>query len=174
MAQGFQLNTSIVVAGFTALVLLFYASSLLLNEWKVGVALHEGHLRVVHVGLHNAVLQPTELKRTTEVESLRALCDTGRAQAEEDDDYRLRTLRSRSLRVVELPMEETPYTVWCDLEGAGKTTNKIMLAAWLPALAVLALSAIRSLQSVLPEVGPIINAVERMGLTQQVIDTAVL
>ena len=165
------MSTSTIIAAFTAFILLFYTSSLLLNEWKVGVAMHEGHLRVIHVGLHHVVLQPTDDKVHIEVASLRELCDRGQALVEEEaEDQR----HSRSLRRnIDLPAFETPVQVWCSLASAGASANSFFLLAWVPSLLVLAWSSIRTLHTVLPQAEEIYVMVESLGLTERVIDTAV-
>ena len=165
------LNTSTIVAVASGFILFFYAWSLLLNEWKVGNAMHEGHLRVVHVGLHNVLMKPTDAETGFETISLRELCEMGDPDEEDGEDWR----RRRSLRGGDIPMFETPRAVWCTLADQGASTNGLMLFAWVPALMVCTWSMIRMLQHMVPQAAQaakVLDRVEAMGLTETTIDTA--
>ena len=41
-----MVSSSTIVSFGSILILLFYLISMMANEWKVGVAMHEGHLRL--------------------------------------------------------------------------------------------------------------------------------
>eukprot|EP00966_Prymnesium_polylepis_P319102 7370459-Prymnesium_polylepis.1 len=130
--------------------------------------MHEGHLRVIHVGLHNVVLRPTDPAVQAETVSLQELCEMGDPDEDDDEDW-----RRRRLRVVDLPMYETPRSVWCALADSGASTNKFMLAAWVPALMVSTWSTTRTLLPLLPQVAPLFEKADALGLTGRVADIAV-
>ena len=72
-------------------------------------------------------------------------------------------------------MFETPRAVWCALADQGASTNRLMLAAWVPALMVCAWSMIRMLQHMVPQAAQaakVLDQVEAMGLTESKVDMA--
>jgi len=164
------MNSSTLVSLCSGFVLVFYASSLLLNEWKVGTAMHEGEIRVIHVGLHNVQLLPTNPSEYAETANLRELCEMGDPDEDDDEEWRR---RSRRAREVHFPMYETPRRVWCALADQGASTNRFMLAAWVPALMVSAWSTTRTLLPLLPQVAPLFDKAEAMGLTLGTVDIAI-